>query len=849
MNKGYPRTRFEIVDQSGQQEVATATTAESMPLAMATYTSDKGSEDWKVYTTLDSFLKDTGSVSFAKHGQPQLTVAELLRNGAAVFCKRLVSNDASLANSTVYARIVRIAHKNEVAAQPAVTEGPFQHAAVPAQPEVPVTSYVYFYTKNIVGAVNFEDACTQAYDANLINIIARRVVNADAQSVLSSLSAAISKVAYTDTADDSTKNASNVLLVNAITSSIVNASTTDTTTDIIASIVDAAKTEHVTNYGYDTETKVLTDSDLSDALTNVITEIKYLPLADGEAERTLRTASQLGTVINVISAITAVDTLVTDTLDNVATNIQLRYTDNTIEDIIEVPLFTVGAKGRGISKIKYQLEPVYANSKASTYIRYLFNVYEGEELLESITFTMNPDIIIDGVSQAMNPKIKANSNQVEISMYEDSLLAFAEALTATATYNGAAMTLPEIINIDIINGLDRRGKTNIGGIVTAKQSVTDNTSGIRREDGYDLWTSFRPTNEEVIDITSGYYIPLENGSYGSMGDTPIGESFQLTGEYPATYVNMLLDAYGATVSYINSDGEYDEDMIQEDQSNWPILFDPIIYDLDAYKIDYICDCAYPIAVKNAIINLIDYRQDMIFFADLGLKANNIAAMRKMVEGYQDTLTGNEVDGIQKSRFVALYHNYFKIYNPYDSRQITVTLPYLLGIKAVKHIANGVGRPFAGILNGITFPEIISKSINFLPVPIPGWDQKQDLVDLNINYLSIYNETPVLETMYINYKDFTHLSFLHNIMGIQEVIKQIRTRCPKVRYAFLDTTDLKRYIDECNAVLNQYSTFFNELTMEYAADERYEDNNIFYAIIRVRFKNFIQEEQFRVIAIS
>ena len=118
MNKGYPRTRFEIVDQSGQQEVSTAVTAESMPLAMATYTSDKGSEDWKIYTTLDSFLKDTGSISFAKHGQPQLTVAELLRNGAAVFCKRLVSNNASLANSTVYARIVRIAHKNEVAEYP-----------------------------------------------------------------------------------------------------------------------------------------------------------------------------------------------------------------------------------------------------------------------------------------------------------------------------------------------------------------------------------------------------------------------------------------------------------------------------------------------------------------------------------------------------------------------------------------------------------------------------------------------------------------------------------------------------------------------------------------------------------
>ena len=838
MNKGYPRTRFEIVDQSGQQEVSTAVTAESMPLAMATYTSDKGSEDWKIYTTLDSFLKDTGSISFAKHGQPQLTVAELLRNGAAVFCKRLVSNNASLANSTVYARIVRIAHKNEVAA----------NGTTLAQPEVPVTSYVYFYTKNIVGAVNFEDACTQAYDANIINTISRRVVNADAQSVISSLSTAISKINYSNTADNSTKNASNNLLINSIVSTILSADETDTDTDIIANIVKAANTEYVTNYGYDEETKALNDADLSDALATVITEIKYLPEEEGQTERTPRDASQLGSLVNVISAVTAVDALITDTLDNITTNIQIRYTDESIEDIIEVPLFTVGAKGRGISKIKYQLEPLYANSKTSAYIRYLFNVYEGEKLLESITFTMNPDIIIDGVSQAMNPKIKANSNQVEISMYEDSLLAFAGALTETATYNGSAMTLSDIINIDIINGLDRRGKNTIGGIVTAKQSVTNNTP-TRRADGYDLWTSFKPTNEEVISLTSGYYIPLENGTYGSMGDTPIGESFQLTGEYPITYTNMLLDAYGATVNYLNNDGEYDEEMIQEDQSNWPMLFDPVIYDLDAYKIDYICDCAYPVAVKNAIINLIDYRQDMVFFADLGLKANNIAAMRRVVEGYQDDLTGNDVDGIQESRFVALYHNYFKIYNPYDSRQITVTLPFLLGTKIINHITNGVSRPFAGMLNGITFPEIISKSINFLPVPIPGWDQKQDLVDLNINYLSIYNETPVLETMYINYKDFTHLSFLHNIMGIQEVIKQLRTRCPKVRYVFLDTTDLKRYIDECNAVLNQYSTFFNELTMEYAADERYENNNIFYAIIRVRFKNFIQEEQFRVIAIS
>jgi hypothetical protein len=34
-----------------------------------------------------------------------------------------------------------------------------------------------------------------------------------------------------------------------------------------------------------------------------------------------------------------------------------------------------------------------------------------------------------------------------------------------------------------------------------------------------------------------------------------------------------------------------------------------------------------------------------------------------------------------------------------------------------------------------------------------------------------------------------------------------------------------------------------------ADEAYESNNIFYATIVVRFRNFIQEEYFKIIAIN
>lgn len=702
MNKGYPRTRFELIDQTTVQEINTnSLSGNSMPLAMATYTSDKGPEDWRVYLTFNDFYKATGSISYVKHGQPQLTVCELLRNGAAVFCKRLVSDDATLANVTVWARVVRYRIKDAVEAQeaqPAVTEGPFQHDAIPAVEAEPAQyiTLVYYFTKSVVDAKTFDDVYENVYNTSEEDI--------------------------------------------------------------------AARLESV--------------------------------LADEKVEE---------------------------------------------EGTTEIPLFSVAAKGRGVSNLRFQIVPIYTKSKTANYLRYSFNVHEGDELLESTTFTMNPDVVIDNVSQGLNPKIKANSTQVDVQMYDDGLLAFVRLLSETATSDGEQMSYRDIVNCDFINGIDYRGRSTIGGIVTYKQAVSSTTATAADIAlGYNLWDDFKPTNNNAINICSEIGIPLPNGSYGALGDTPIGKDYTKTYVYPTEYVKLVTEAYGGNIDY-NAD-EYDVKRILEGgedspDQDWPVQFNPIIYDLDAYKVDFICDCAYPTSVKNTIINLMDARQDAIFFADLGLTVNNTAAILKAAEAIND------------SRFVAVYHNYFKIYNEYDHKQVTVTLPLLLGIRLISHIANGVARPFAGQLNGITFPEIIAKSINFVPVTIPGWDQKQMLVDQNINYITLYDEVPVLETMYVNHAEYTQLSYLHNIMGIQEIVKQIRTRCPKVRYTFMDGEDLKRYIDECNNVLNQYASFFDTLEMEYMADEAYENNNIFYATIRVKFKNFIQEEFFRVIAIS
>ena len=104
-------------------------------------------------------------------------------------------------------------------------------------------------------------------------------------------------------------------------------------------------------------------------------------------------------------------------------------------------------------------------------------------------------------------------------------------------------------------------------------------------------------------------------------------------------------------------------------------------------------------------------------------------------------------------------------------------------------------------------------------------------------------------MYTNQDEYTQLSFLSNVMGVQEIIKVLRTRCPRTRYTFLDGDDLEAYLEDVDSILKQFSPNFKKLSCQYMADERYESNHIFYAVLTVQFRNFIQEEYFKIIAIS
>lgn len=618
--KGYPKFKAEIIDRSQIQEIDTSIVSGPITVIMQTYTSDKGTEKWEIMRGFDGFSKVKGPISFARHGQPLLTVAEILRAGGVVLAKRLVSEDADLANITVKARLVKIDD----------------------------ASYLYIYTTSMEGAKTFKEAYTDGYG------------------------------------------------------------------------------------DFDYENPVAED----------------------------------GTV--------------------------------------DVPLFTVAPMGRGGSNLYIRINPEYSSNRTYTnYMNYSFEVYEATEQMESILFTMNPDVIINNVSQAMNPKVKINSTQIQVKLFEDGVSALVMALANTALdVNGDPVAPASLINYDFIYGMDIRGKNKIGGVVTIADAA---------EDGTDLWSKSMPSDitDNVIDLADPNGIKLINGTFGTMDTNPMKNE--------AEYEKMLLAAWGADTR--------------------SMLFDPVIYDLDMYKVDATFDCAYPLSVKKQILNVTDFRGDMMYFADFGKKFVDLDSILKFAES------------MPNSRYLSMYHNFFNVYDPYTRREITVTMPYLLAIKMVSHVESGVNRPFAGIANELTFEGIIEDTINFLPYDIPGINQKQMLVDKNVNYLNYYDGIAVMDTMYTNNEEHSQLSYLSNVMGVQEIIKRLRSECPKSRFTFVDGDDLEAYIDGVKEIINEYASQYNTLNVQYMADEKYELNKIFYAVLTVKFREFFQEEYFKIIAIN
>ncbi len=308
---------------------------------------------------------------------------------------------------------------------------------------------------------------------------------------------------------------------------------------------------------------------------------------------------------------------------------------------------------------------------------------------------------------------------------------------------------------------------------------------------------------DSIDLGAKYGVNLTNGTNGEFGDAPFGTS---------AYEEQLVNFFNGS-------------------------FDDSIFDLDDYKIAAVFDANYPESVKDAISDLVTFREDCFFFRDLGVEVKTYASIVTALKEIK-----------VRNRYIGIYITNYQIYDPINGRRIRVTSNYDLAGVMVSHFMNGAYRPVAGIANNMILTSAIEGTVNFTPRITPAVNQKTLLDDLRINYAIFYEGQCVMQTLYTSQENYTQLSYINNVLAIQEVARAVRTSCPKNRYTFANGNDFSAYATSVSNVLANYRNNFAELSFEYTQSAIHAAQKIFYASIKFRFNNWVQTEIFDLYAL-
>ena len=451
------------------------------------------------------------------------------------------------------------------------------------------------------------------------------------------------------------------------------------------------------------------------------------------------------------------------------------------------PLFTLTDIGRGVSAKRWNIIPDYRTSKAKKIMQYAFQIIEEDKLSEKFSFALDPDTVdpFNGNHIDLRTQIDGKSDQVRIKYFPDAIVALYDDLSTIMK--------------------DSEGER----VYTADALKTEDILfGYTKKKEYIPYLTYDTTSE---DLALPYGLTIDNGSNGIFGDNP--QSAEAAAELHEQYLN----AYIGDVDH-NSE----------------------IYDLNTYQIDIIPDANYPLDVKLAIQDLVNFREDCVAMIDMGTDLTTLDEI---------LLNANViVPQDYRTRYTYLTFLAYDIIDPYTNRQITVTAMYDLVAKAVPHFANGRSRAFAGIKYDIILESAIRGTENFTPKIVPGVNQNEILDDARINYASWLSGRLVMETGYSTNDEYTQLSYINNVFNLQDLIKAIRVRCPIIRYTFMDKEGLKEYQEDVMAIIDKYADKYMSIDFHYIEDKVMEQNHIYYAAIEVRFKNFIQSEWFRITAL-
>ena len=454
----------------------------------------------------------------------------------------------------------------------------------------------------------------------------------------------------------------------------------------------------------------------------------------------------------------------------------------------QIPLFVITDNGRGVSSKRIKFSVDYTLSKNIGFPMY------------SLTYLGALKFDYEYVRFALKPNTTYLQKNMTLAMVAKSLVQI-NAFSceeyydkfAAAVSEASGIEVDDLVNYDLLFGKDLKGNAT-------SQIMVD-------EEGYDL--------------SSDYGLMLQNGSNGSFGDAPFWDTKKVeavgsTPEYPNAWTQAACEFF---------DGTFDEN----------------IFDRDMYKIEVCVDANYPTQVKRSIESLLEFREDFAYFRDCGTADTSY-----------DTILATIYSHPAKNKFVFDYCQYYDIIDDFSGRQVTVTIGYSIARLLVSHLNNNRTSPFCGVKYGVTIPEAIEGTINFIPKHTPKYDQPQLCTDNHINYANYINGVLTLALQLTSQEKATQCSHIHSILAIQDLMRDIRTRCPLSRYSLISggsSSGMNQYAKDVEEVISKHDTGFKSISFEWTADEIQLANNIFNATIIVSGRPYVQSEKFVICTID
>lgn len=800
----YPNTTIIWDDQSVRASVAATNSLDGKPIIMAISSADKGPEEFR---TFDGYYTDYyGDISFARHGQIQAQSYRVLAAGGALYYKRIVAPDSTLSNLSVVATVSKQSTQktDKSGALVYVTADGEETTAAEGNTPVMIDRAAIKYD---VVAIN--DLAVLAGIGNQPKEIARLVKDqvdaeneeasttaergkADDLSAMGNATVAYSKPADTGvlTVTDKTGNGITNVFVKAVTTGATTVTGFDEANAVDVTEAALAGTHPISVAGeYDVLVR-FTDAAYPD-------ELYHLVITDDDTDVTATTVickANLKSLITVCEVIEKGDytdaswkafqqaltsaklALGDDKAQTSASNarVELQYTKDSL----------ITKKEEDAIPKKFLLFTITDNGRGDTGKRIYFT--PNYQASKNSSYTKYMMYVIEGTV--------STDNTLMFSMNPDIIDAGENRRLDTVLKAHSKQVKGVVYENEVNKFFDAVADACGQDVAVVKEN--DILFGYTRK-GKDLdWIVVDPDSAA---LNSVYGLALQGGSNGSFGNYPMDS---------ADYYAEMEKAYNGT---------YCLD----------------IYDLDNTRVNAIFDANFPVEIKHAIENLVNFREDCFYFRDLGV---GLVDNDDIISADEDML---------KSKFCASYHNSYDVYDEWTKKQITVTCMYDLAPAFVTHDKLGINRPFAGILHGLTFPDVIEGTVNYIPKKIPGDDQPQALYDANINYMKYYNGLLTLETEKTSQDYDSELSYINNVLAIQEIIRTVRRRCPKIRYTFKSGDDFVKYQKDINQVLATKSGFFESMELVYLDDLAVTDSKCYFAAIKVDCKDFIESEYFKV----